>query len=454
MKRTLSVIILLLSCISYFEAPKEYSFDYCLWMHNLFLVTALIVFVCDVKNEKVGFNLLFTVSFFFTNFVYPVYIYPIDPQYSLFQFPFNEHVITKCTALAQIAYSAYSCGYLWKLELKQMRVNVSIPFKISNKKVRQFEYFIVVFVVVFIIAGGLEYFEDRYIRSEMSSNMIVQYMMLFFVPIVILFASMIFVCKENSQRRSIYLLLFFISMLLLSSGTRTIPLIIFATLFIIYCQSHKVHFSFVLLCVIVGTMLMSYIGNIRNLGVMTSVQVDESSQFGWLEKFSDLFICNRSLYVFYDFVETRTYTYGVSMISCLLSPIPFAQSTFQNMTGIPYYMLNSPDFSTFLQFGKNPPLGLGTNIVGDVYLAFGLVGCVVLFFFLGWFIVYIRKHMWAGSFMYTIVYLVIASDAIYMCRAAYFDAFKAILWALILAWILIHGERKGNRYEYSVGHSN
>lgn len=437
MKRLLSTILFLLSCVSYFFAPNTYSFDYCFWIHNLFLITAAIVFVNDVNNEKVGFNLLFTISFFFTNIVYPVYIYPIDPQYSLFQFSFNENVITRCTSLAQVAYSAYACGYLWKSKTQRMHINIEMPLLAIRRDIKRFEYFVVFFLFVFIIAGGLEYFEDRYVRSEMSSNVLVQYMMLFFVPVMILFASLIFLCKDKAKTRNVYLILVIISLILLSSGTRTIPLIIFATLFIIYCQKHKVSFSFVFFSVVVGTLLMSYIGNIRSEGVLISSQAEDASQFGWLEKFSDLFICNRSLYVFYDFVDSKSFTYGLSMVSCLLSPIPFAQSAFQKLTGIPYYLLNSPDFSTYLQFGLNPPLGLGTNIVGDVYLAFGLIGCIILFFLLGRFVTYVRTRMWNGSYMYFLLYLVIASDAIYMCRAAYFDSFKTALWTLAMAWILI-----------------
>ena len=442
MKRVLAYIIFLISCALYFAAPNTYSFGYCLWIHNLFLVSAVFLYILDAKNEKVGFNVLFTLSFFFTNFVYPIYIYPIDPSYSLFQFPFNVRVITKCTALAQVGYSAYVCGYLQRL-FRKYETSFVYPFTITKNKLRSVEIFVCLFVCLFIINGGLKYFEDRYLRGEMSSNMIVQYMMLFFTPIVIWFASLIFLCKEKLQSYQIYFILVVISFVLMVSGTRTIPLIIFASLFIIYCYKHKVSAPFVFLCVVIGTVLMSFIGSVRHDGVLDSASsYDTDSQFGWMEHFSDLFICNRGLYVFYDYVDSQSYTYGLSMLGCILSPIPFAQKLFMNVTGIPSYLLDSPNFHTFLQFGINAPLGLGTNIVGDVYLAFGLVGVIALFFLLGRFIVYIRGRMYKGSYLYTIAYLVVASDAIYMCRAAYFDAFKSVLWTTLIAWIFIRRQNK------------
>lgn len=442
MKEILAYIIFLTSCVLYFIVPNIYSFEYCLWIHNLFLFTAVLLYTTDLKNEKVGFNLLFTISFFFTNFVYPVYIYPIDPNYSLFNIPFNTNVITKCTALSQIAYSSYVVGYIYKLPKCHKRINLT--FTLNPYELRKIEIGICLFVGIFIISGGLEYFEDRYLRGEMSTNMVSQYMMLFFTPVVIWFASLIFFCREKSQSYHIYFILIAIAFILMISGTRTIPLLILVSLFLIYCNQHKASIFFVLSCLIVGIILMSFIGNVRHDGILdSSYAYNENSQFGWIEYFSDLFICNRGVYVLYDFVCQHSYTYGLSMLACILSPIPFAQGIFVNLTGIPSYFLDSANFHTFLEFGAKAPLGLGTNIVGDVYLAFGLIGVIILFQFLGKFIVYIRGKMYDGNYLYTIVYLVIASDAIYMCRGAYLDASKSILWAVFIAWIFI---RKRNKY--------
>ena len=442
MRQILSCLVLLISCVLYFAAPNTYSFGYCLWIHNIFLFSAVLLYITDLSNEKVGFNILFTISFFFTNFVYPIYIYPKDPNYSLFQFPFNTNVITKCTALAQIAYSAYVCAYMCTLpKAKQFTLNFS--FVLEPRTLRKIEVGVCLFVFLFILLGGLKYFEDRYLRSEMSTNMMVQYMMLFFIPIVVWFSSLIFLCKNKLQVSKIYVILIVIAFILLTSGTRTIPLIIFASLFIIYCLTHKVSLSFVLTCVILGTMLMSFIGNIRHDGVLeTSHIYNDDSRLGWMEHFSDLFICNRGLYVFYDYVGVHSYTFGISMLGCLLSPIPFAQRILINVTGIPSYFLDSPSFHTFLQFGANAPLGLGTNIVGDVYLAFGLIGVIVLFGCLGKFIVYVRNRMNRGNYIFFIVYLIISSDAIYMCRAAYLDAFKSILWTVLIAWLFIRQQKR------------
>ena len=437
MKRALSIILLIVSLLSYFFAPKTYSFDYCFWLHNLFLVSATMVFILDIRNEKVGFNLLFSISFFFTNFVYPVYIYPVDPYYSLFSFPFNEKVITKCTALAQVAYSMYACGYLWRNKTENTSKSLNFDMAIGAKQMSTITLLIIIYFLAFLLFGGLDYFEDRYERGEMSSNMKVQYLMLFFPSIIIFFASTIFLCKNRKHIIQTYSILSIIALILLSSGTRTFPLIILSTIFIIYCLRNKVSISLVIPCIIIGILLMSFIGNIRHDGTLSSeLFANQASEIGVLDHFSDLFINSRNLYVLYDFVDNYSCTFGLTMVSSLLSPIPFAQKIFIIITGVPYYFLNSASLSTFLELGDPPAFGLGTNIVGDVYLSFGFIGILIFFFALGRFIIYARKRMLDGSYAYLIVYLSLASDAIYMCRASYFDALKIILWTLLFALIM------------------
>lgn len=446
MKRALSIILLIVSLLSYFFAPKTYSFDYCFWLHNLFIVSATMVFILDVRNEKVGFNLLFSISFFFTNFVYPVYIYPVDPYYSLFSFPFNEKVITKCTALAQVAYSMYTCGYLWRNKTENTSKRLNFDMAIGAKQMSTITLLIIIYFLVFLSFGGLDYFEDRYVRGEMSSNMKVQYLMLFFPSIIIFFASTIFLSKNRKHIVQTYIILSIIALILLSSGTRTFPLIIFSTISIIYCLRNKVSISLVIPGIIFGILLMSFIGNIRHDGILSSnMIVKESSELGALDYFEDLFINNRNLYVFYDFVEKYSCTYGLTMVSSLLAPIPFAQTLFLIITGIPHYFLSSASLSTFLELGDPPSFGLGTNIVGDVYLAFGFIGILILFFALGRFVIYARKRMLNGSYAYLIVYLSLASDAIFMCRASFLDALKIILWTLLFAWILKRTNTKKSR---------
>lgn len=433
MNRLFFVLMLIISGVLFVCAPEQYSFNFCFLLHNLFIAEAIILFVIDKKNEKVGFNLLFSISYFFTSFAYPIYIYPINPSYSLFAFPFDTDVITRCTALALFAYSSYAFGYVRRLKYCNQ---LSFQLSIRTISLVRYELLFVVYVIMFILCGGGDYYEDRYVRSQMSVNYVVQYLMVFFNSIVIVFSCFIFLIKRSSYVKSIYVLLILVAILLMSYGTRTVPLIIVSALFIIYNIKHNINLKYVLGGIVIGTFLLSFIGATRNGDVADHSQ----SQIGVIEIFSDLVINNRNLYVLYDFVEKNTYTFGLSLVGPLLSPVPFAQSLFGNVTGVPAYLLDSASFSTFLQFGASPPMGLGTHIVGDVYLAFGLLGVLMLFYLLGHFVVYSRTQMRRGSVLYMVIYLVLASDAIFMCRASFFDAFRTLIWTPLFIMLLFRGK--------------
>lgn len=438
MNRILPLSVLVISIVLYILAPNSYSFGYCSIIHGLFLVEAICLYIYDLQNEKVGFNLLFSISFYFTSFVFPCFIYQINPHYSLFTFSYNIDVLSRSTALAQIAYASYTCGYMWNLnKAKSYNNKLDFGFTIPEKIVRKVGILISIFVVIFIKVGGIVYFQDRYLRSEMTSNLIVQYLILFFTPITIFLSSLIPLVRQSSQAKYIYLILIAIAIILSISGTRTIPLFIFSALFTIYCNKHKISLLFIIFSIIVGTIFLSYIGQIRSQGIFTDFNFNASG-LGWLEGFSDLFINNRNLYVLYDYVQNNGCTYGLSMASGFLSPIPFAQSIFKSLTGIPDFAMGSPGFTTFLQFGSHPPFGLGTHIVGDVYLSVGMPGVLILFTALGLFITDLRNKMWTGSYYNFLIYIIMSSYAIYMCRASYFGTLRTLVWTMIISYFILN----------------
>ena len=63
------------------------------------------------------------------------------------------------------------------------------------------------------------------------------------------------------------------------------------------------------------------------------------------------------------------------------------------------YEMRSSLFITIERLGFNPTLGLGTNIVGDVYLGGGLIMVLILFYLLGIFVtkslygVHVKKNI-------------------------------------------------------------
>lgn len=444
------ILFLVWAVLLYIFAPQDYSFTFCNILHLSFLLEAIYLVWKDRKNEKIGFNLLFSISFYFTNFVYPIFVYPFFPDFSLFSFPFDDSVISQSTALAFLAYSVYGLGY----RVKPYRLSHEAFFQNNMGKSlpRIFILLSVCFFLLIISVGGLEYFQDRYIENNMSENVLFQYSYLLLIPIVMLTCVATFYTKMRTLFWGCFLCSFFIASVILLSGSRTFPLAVYVLLFMSLSIRMRFTTPVIISFIFVGFVLMAFIGGMRGedmFNSLSSSHIEKEESIGWLDNASDLIINNRNLYVIYDFVQEHGITWGLSLLSTILAPIPMGQSVFVSLFHIPSYMMGSASVTTFWEFGSNPPLGLGTNVVGDTYLALGLPGTVVLFYALGYFICYVRKQTYQGHVVWGIVYLILTADAVYMCRSSFFGSARTIIWAVLAYYILnIIVRRSSRNYFY------
>ena len=106
------ILLFIISLISYIAAPDTYSFMFCVYELILYVVSCFIFYKkMEFPTGLVNFHFFFLFSFFFVNFVYPVFLYPIDAEYFfMFSFNFDENNISKGTALAQLAIASYMFG--------------------------------------------------------------------------------------------------------------------------------------------------------------------------------------------------------------------------------------------------------------------------------------------------------------------------------------------------------
>src|SRR5690606_33794325 len=102
-----------------------------------------------------SFSLLFTISFFFVNFAYPVLIYPIDRDYfPVFQrFYFNEDLISKTTALAYVGYTSFSLG-VFSIVSRGRSVSVYVHYNINVLDVVFYILFVVSSILIIFIIGA------------------------------------------------------------------------------------------------------------------------------------------------------------------------------------------------------------------------------------------------------------------------------------------------------------
>ena len=102
---------------------------------------------------------------------------------------------------------------------------------------------------------------------------------------------------------------------------------------------------------------------------------------------------------------------------------------------IPSYQMDSAYFCTYKMFGNDAPLGLGTHVVGDVYLSMGILGVVALFGFLGNFITKLENgaRIYKNHFLY-IAYLIFLSYSIFFCRGSFWGPIRGIIWSALILY--------------------
>lgn len=424
-------IFCLLSVVLYFFAPMHYSFEYCLVLFISVVFNAYYIFSKDKKNEIVGFNSIFSLSLILVTYIFPLFVYEVFPNYSLFGYAYNEKVITKSTALVNVAYSCYAVGYLMVLENKPRRIlNIrnslyEFPTLVSKSRIPIFRRCVLFLFSVVVVAGGLTFFKKQYSGEDAGAmGGILSFVWLVFQTFCILFTCINL--KYNDKKS--FLLLALIMFLLLAVGSRTLPLCIVSLIFYAFCLKRKYSLKRILLYVVFAFIVFSIVGRLR-LGPEQDLSGISANELGVLNYFEDFIVCSRNQYVIYDFVQRKGVTFGISALGYVLAVVPFSQSIVCSLFGLSDADLRSEVLTTKW---ASSDAGLGTHIVGDVYLAFGLFGVIFLFYLLGYIVAKSRRYMFLGNRKGTIIYLILLSGAMFMCRGSYFYSLKNIVWSLII----------------------
>lgn len=146
-----------------------------------------------------------------------------------------------------------------------------------------------------------------------------------------------------------------------------------------------------------------------------------------LDLFLDLIINNRNLYTLISYAEKNGNTYFLTHLG-LLSFIPFAQSFIINLFDLNLYNTTSAAFNTYLTFGTSSGvMGLGSNMVSDIYMSFDLIGVIVVFYLFGKYMQYCKVNS-KNNIYCMISYCILVSYSIFICRGGMFEFVNLVIW--------------------------
>lgn len=432
----------IISGLFFAYAPVKYSLLFCCSVTILFLAQTFYFFIKVSNKNYLNFYTIFFFSFFFINFFYPTVLYPIDPEFfSVFKLGFSETYINKGTALSQLASSSFVLGvFFFKSPKSTNRVVQQKVFYLSH---HVSTILTLILFFLFVATVGNQFLSGDFTAHSSFSLYILQLLTSFFILSSILFLKYY---KYQKYKNFYYLAVLLNIILFVSIGDRGPALYLIILIFSLYAfYIKKISLKSLLLAALFGIVLMHLVGvgrsagssnfegNIISRGIEKSHSEDKRRSF---YSVTESFVVNaRNLYVGLQYVDVYGINLGETFYISFLSVVPFFQSIFEKSTGIT--PKGSASFFTELAFGPSPPYGLGTNLVADIYISFGLLGVVILFFFLGLVVEYYRKKVTVGGDIYSnIVYFGMVYFSVYLPRSALLTPLKFIGWSCFLFFIL------------------
>lgn len=250
-----------------------------------------------------------------------------------------------------------------------------------------------------------------------------------------------------------YYFLIFVSLyilLRLVSGDRG-PVIYTALMFFysyLLVSKRKFKLSVLVLLVVVGAFFMTVLNTVRNYRNPDETFVEKVSRSftdmgddSEVKSVSPLTYelsksVNCNFIAIHDIDENKTeYKYGLYNLCEILSAVPGMNRVTTSLFDLNLYRTATNEYVTISFFGKDYMIGLGTTVLVDFYLDFGVFGIMAGMFLVG--LVYRRideKLVYGSisSFFVMISFLKFASMSVYIPRASFSFVLCRILYIIII----------------------
>lgn len=444
----IQLILFIVSLVLYLESPNKYSLEFCTSVFTIFLISSFLFLRTAVRNQNYfNFHLFFILSIFFTNFAYPVFIYPTDPEYfSIFTFAFDHNLISQGTALSQLAVSAYIVGVSLVNAFRNKEVITEYKYTFTKGLIEFLKILTIIFTFAFI--GHAIYMFTFEPDEELLNTQIVN------ICVIVLTITLIvnnLNIKEQIKNNFLYffkenktLIFCSVGIILFSLwfGDRGPAIQIFFILtFIFVSFVYKIKLRIFLPMVAFGLFLMTIIsytrGSENNLksGSLGNTFNEASQEVGEFNSFwnygMDLIVNNRNLFVAIELGNRKELLNGKSYFPYLFAPVP----------GLPTLLTESilgddpESFATSTMITKYTGLewGVGSNAVGDIYMNFGTFGVVLIFLLFG---VFIRRLEISENIYGLLSFTLIFALVIYYPRSSLLEQLSLVVRGIIILYLI------------------
>lgn len=437
----LNIAFAIAATVLYIKAPWTYSYNYCATLMACFIAQNVLFFATNKRKNWLGFEFFFALSFFLVNFVYPVFYAP-DPDriyWSFFSYTFNDNYVTRATALAYFAYSWYLLGATRLLQLNREEPDHP-AFTIS---MRQYIWFFGVTIsawLLFVVTGGLAALQSVYAEGANLRDVgIYSYFNNIFTIGCYLMA--IFIFRLPKQKWWFYLLVIASFMLiLLSTGSRQLAVSLALILIVGFSMYvYRLRWWQVITLVAGGSIVLFLVMTLRSEGIDPAAwqaKLAHTKLEEFWDIYEDLIINDVNLFALFGWAQVHEPTWFTGMSLDLSSPIPGLAGYIVSHSELPPQMLHGGDLPSYLLLGPDATWGTGTNMVGEAYRSFGIVGTAIAMFLIG---LWVKESYYRAKYnvyWYLMYFLLVGHALIYPRAPLLFDP-RLVTWSLLLLLIIM-----------------
>ena len=429
----------IVATVLYIMAPGSYSHDYCVLLMGMFIAQNILFFVTNKRQHWLGFELFFALSFFLVNFIYPVFYVQDRPYWSFFIYDFPREMVTRCTALAYFGYAWYMLGVTRILQLR--REEPSEPeFTISMRQYLWFFGLTLLAWICYVGTGGLTALRSAYSGGGNLRDVgIYSYFNNIFTIGCYLMA--IFLFRLPKQKWWFYTLVIVSFMLIiLSTGSRQLAValtLILVTGFSMYV--YHLRWWQVMGLITGGALCLFLIVQLRKIGLdpdAWQVKLAHTRLSHVWDVFEDLIVNDLNLFVLYDYAQHHELTWFTGMSLDISSPIPGLAGYIMSHSDLPKEMLHGGDLPSYLILGPNASWGTGTNMVGEAFRSFGLIGTAIAMFLIGLWVKESYYRAKKSPYWFLMYFLLVGHALIYPRAPLLFDP-RLVTWSLLLLFIIM-----------------
>lgn len=374
-------------------------------------------------------------------------------------FVYNPKVVCKAMALSSMALTCFLLGYCFsktkELSSSDYAKRVSINYEFPRQRLNYLALLTAFFILVYIIFVPKEYLSNGYGNAVDAGPVvaITGYLIAFFIALFVSY-SMRYHNRSVKWIKMFKLPLILLSvyaLLIIVTGRRTevVRLAFVAMCSYVFISGRNANIKRILFLSAIGMLVLSVLGIYRSLqeGSVVDGYNQMKNILSVMPPTKELSTSVNTLHVAMTYYpDKQYYDMGASFLPSFLKIIPGLTGILQLFLGL--QMKGSDLIISELFFeGGQIEWGLGSSIIADIYISFGVLGVLFVFYILGRFLRWLEVGTFCKSSSPYFLALSFScySQFMFACRGGVGVFFLCWTYACIIIYLVVRPVKVINR---------